>query len=60
MEDLIAGLELDPLLSPVGLVVVVLGIRLVLGAVRTAVRLALLAVVLVGAYLFFYGGQVTG
>ena len=60
MEDLIAGLELDPLLSPIGLVVVLLGIRLVLGAVKTAVKLAVIALIAFGVYLFLYGGQVTG
>lgn len=60
MEDLIAGLELDPLLSPVGLVVVLLGIRLVIGAVKTAVKLAVIALIALGVYLFLYGGQVTG
>lgn len=60
MEDLIAGVELDPLLSPMGLVVVLLGIRLVFGAVRTAVKLAVIGLILVGAYLFLYGGNLTG
>ncbi len=59
MEDLFGNLDLDPIASPIGLVVIALGIRMVLGAFKTAIKLLFLLVVLVGAYLFFYGGNVT-
>ncbi|MEE8600811.1 hypothetical protein [Euzebya tangerina] len=58
MEDLFSNIDLDPIASPVGLIVIGLGIRLVLGAVKTAIKLALVVMILVGLYLFFYGGNV--
>lgn len=59
MEDLLNNLDLDPIASPIGIVVILLGIRMLLGAFRTMIKLVFLVVILVGAYLFFYGGQVT-
>lgn len=58
MEDIISNIEFDPVVSTIGIVVVLIGIRMVVGAVRTAIKLVFLAVILIGAYLFFYGGQV--
>ena len=60
MSDLFSNIEFDPVVSSVGLVVILLGIRLVFGAFKTAVKLLFLLVVLIGLYLFFYGGVVTG
>ncbi|HUG83701.1 MAG TPA: hypothetical protein VMM13_04005 [Euzebya sp.] len=60
MQDLLSNPELDPLLSSIGLVVIVVGIRMVLGTVKTAIRLLFLGGLLIGAYLFFYGGAITG
>lgn len=59
MEELLGNVELDPLLSPIGLVVVLLGIRMVLGAFKTAIKLLFVLVILAGAYFFFYGGNLT-
>lgn len=59
MEDLLSNVELDPLLSPIGLVVIILGIRMVMGTVKTAIKILFLLLILAGAYMFFYGGQVT-
>ena len=59
MEDLFGNLDLSPIASPIGLVVIVLGMRMVLGAFKTAIKLLFLLVVAVGLYLFFYGGNLT-
>lgn len=59
MEDLLRSFELDPVASPIGVVVVLLAIRMLFGAIKTAIKLVLVVVILVGAYLFFYGGQLT-
>ncbi|CAN5172162.1 hypothetical protein BH23ACT9_BH23ACT9_21470 [soil metagenome] len=60
MEDLVGNIQLDPIVSPVGLVVVLLGIRLAMSAVKTVIKLAFLGLILFGAYIFFYGGQISG
>jgi uncharacterized membrane protein len=59
MEDLLAGLDFDPIVSPVGLVVVLIGVRMLMSVVKTAIRLVVIGLILVGAYFFFYGGNVT-
>lgn len=58
MEELLTEIDLDPIASPIGLVVVVLGVRLLLGTIKTVLKLLFLGVILVGLYLFFYGGNV--
>ncbi|WP_370327055.1 hypothetical protein [Euzebya sp.] len=59
MEDLLNAVELDPVVSTIGVVVVLLGLRMVFAAAKTAIKLVFLAVILIGAYLFLYGGQVS-
>jgi hypothetical protein len=59
MEDLLNSIELDPVASTIGLLVIALGIRMVLGAVKTAIKIVFVVVILVGASLFLYGGQLT-
>ena len=59
MEDLLQSFELDPVASPIGVVVILLGIRMLFGAIKTAIKLVLLVAILIGVYLFLYGGQVT-
>ena len=58
MEELLGNVDLDPIASPLGLVIVAVGVRLVIGAVKTLIKLALVVLILVGLYLFFYGGNV--
>lgn len=59
MEDLLANVDLDPIASPIGLLVIFLGIRIVMGSFKTAIKLVFVGVILIGAYLFFFGGTVT-
>ncbi|CAN5690769.1 hypothetical protein BH24ACT15_BH24ACT15_06350 [soil metagenome] len=59
MEDLLTNVDLDPIASPIGLLVIFLGVRMVIGAIKTAIKLAFVGVILFGLYLFFYGGNVT-
>lgn len=58
MEDLFSNIDFDPIATPIGLVVIFLGIRLFLGAVKTAIKILIAVMILVGLYLFFYGGNV--
>lgn len=59
MEDLLTNVDLDPIASPIGLLVIFLGVRMVIAAIKTAIKLAFVGVILFGLYLFFYGGNVT-
>ena len=59
MDSLLGGVDIDPVPALIGAVIVFVGIRLVVGAVRTAIRLAFVGVILIGAYLFLYGGNLT-
>ncbi len=58
MEDLFGNPNLDSIASPIGLLVIFLGVRIVLGAFKTAIKMLFILVILIGAYLFFYGGNV--
>lgn len=58
MEELLTSVNLDPIASPIGLLVVLLGVRMVIGAIKTAIKLVFVAVILFGLYLFLYGGNV--
>jgi hypothetical protein len=59
MEDLLNSLDLDPVASPIGIIAILIGLRFVLGAFKMVIKLLFLGLILIGAYLFFYGGQVT-
>lgn len=59
MEDLLTNVDLDPIASPIGLLVIFLGVRMVIAAIKTAIKLAFVGVILFGLHLFFYGGNVT-
>ncbi len=60
MEELINGFNLDPVASPIALIVILMGIRFLVGAVKTVVRIAFLLLIAVGVYVFFYGGSFAG
>ncbi len=60
MEDLLSNIQLDPRISPVGLLVILLGIRMLFAAVKTVVKLLVLVAILIGLYIFFYGGAIAG
>jgi hypothetical protein len=52
-------MNLDPIASPIGLVVLLIGLRIVFGAFKTFVKVLFVFVILAGVYLFFYGGTLT-
>lgn len=61
MEELLTTLsevDLDPIASPVGIAVIVIGAVILLKAIKTAVKMAMLAVILIGVYVFLYGGNI--
>lgn len=60
MEDLLNNIELDPIASPIALLVIVFAVRFLVGTVKTIIKLVLLVVIVAAAYLFFYGGNLTG
>lgn len=49
-------MELVPLVSPIGLIVVLVGLRLLFGTIKTVLKLLVVVAILVGLYIFFYGG----
>lgn len=60
MEDLFSNVQLDPVASPIALLVIVFALRFIVGTVKTIIKVLLLIVILAAAYLFFYGGAVGG
>ena len=61
MDELLNTLtevDLDPIASPVGIAVIVIGAVILIKAIKTAVKMAMLAVILIGLYVFFYGGNI--
>lgn len=59
MEDLLARLgdvSLDPIASPAGIAIALLGVVLLARVARLVFRVALLAVIVIGLYLAFYAG----
>ena len=52
-------MSFDGIVSPIGLVVALVALFLVVKVAKTAVKLLLVVVLLLGAYLFFYGGTLT-
>lgn len=49
-------MEFGPVASPLGLVLIAIGIWLAIKAVKTVVKVGMVVVIAIGAYLFFFGG----
>ncbi len=59
MEDLFNEISIEATPAIIGAVVAVVGLVALFKVAKAVVKLLMLAVVLVGAYLFFYGGNLT-
>ena len=55
--DAVQNVDLDPVASPLGIAVIILGVLVALKAIKTVIKLAMIAIIGVGVYLFLYGGN---